>query len=117
MSLKVWLDDDRDPLTDKAATAFWRDAVWVKTPEEAIDLLRGGEVTALSLDNDLALPRDAAGQPREGYVVANWLEEHTYWHADFTPPEVLNAHTGNCIGGAKINRAFESIGRILDRRE
>ena len=43
--MRVWLDDQR------AAPEGW---VHVRTPEEAIELLRGGEVEELSLDHDLA---------------------------------------------------------------
>jgi hypothetical protein len=44
--VKVWLDDQR------AAPEGW---VHVRTPEEAIRLLRRGEVEELSLDHDLGL--------------------------------------------------------------
>jgi hypothetical protein len=44
--VKVWLDDERE------APEGW---VHVRTPEEAIELLRAGEVEELSLDHDLGL--------------------------------------------------------------
>jgi hypothetical protein len=44
--VRVWLDDVRK------APEGW---VHVKTPEEAIDLLRSGEVEEISLDHDLGL--------------------------------------------------------------
>ena len=43
----------------------------VRTPEEAIELLRGGEVEELSLDHDLGL--DVGSRERTGYDVLLWL--------------------------------------------
>src|SRR5439155_2676500 len=45
--MKVWLDDRRSPYPDPDS---W---TWVRTPAEAIELLKTGEVTEISLDHDL----------------------------------------------------------------
>lgn len=50
--MKVFLDDER------AAPAGWVLARW---PDEAIELLRQGGVTHLSLDHDLGDDRKGAG--------------------------------------------------------
>ena len=61
--MKVWLDDKR------TAPAGW---VHVRTPEGAIELLRGGAVEEISLDHDLGL--DVGGREQTGYDVLLWLE-------------------------------------------
>jgi len=98
--VKLWLDDVRNPKSFES----WEDAVWVTTPEEAIDYLDTGRITHLSLDNDLGLP-DA----RDGYMVAQWLEERVHEDDDFMPPSVLNAHTANPIARQKIEAAYRAI--------
>ena len=50
--MRVWLDDA------PAAPEGW---VHVRTPEEAIDLLRAGAVEEISLDHDLGLDIRVAG--------------------------------------------------------
>ena len=115
--MRVWLDDLRDPKSDPASTPFWRDAVWVKTPEAAIALLATGKVQALSLDNDLGLPLDSGGRPREGYMVADWLEQHTFLSEGFTPPRVLNLHSANSVVRRKVEAAFGNIARWAQERD
>lgn len=105
MELKVWLDDERDPKNFKG----WEDAVWVTTPEDAIYLLENREVTSLSLDNDLGLDPDENGTPRDGYIVATWIEERTITDPDYDPPATLNAHTANPPAMKKMDAAFRSI--------
>lgn len=120
--MKVWLDDERDPKKFKG----WEDAIWVTTPEEAIELLMTDEVVALSLDNDLGLP-DAEdfvdlqgytrkGQPRDGYMVACWLEERIVTDDEFLPPDILNAHTANGVNASKMEAAFRKIRRTVASR-
>jgi hypothetical protein len=53
-SVRVWLDDRR------AAPEGW---VHVRTPEEAIDLLRAGGIEELSLDHDLGSTSGCASGP------------------------------------------------------
>ena len=109
--MKLWLDDERDPKGYKG----WEDAVWVTTPEEAVEYLETGLVTHLSLDNDLGLPDDGDG-PRDGYRVATWVEEQTATDPDFMPPGVLNAHTANSVNGPKMEAAFRAIRRMVNGR-
>lgn len=103
--MKLWLDDVRNP----EFYEDWEDAVWVTTPEEAIEYLDTGRITHLSLDNDLGLPDDENGHPRDGYAVAQWLEERAYDDDSFMPPDILNAHTANSVARQKIEAAFRSI--------
>ncbi len=62
--MKVWLDDERP------APNGW---VHVKTPWEAIELLKTNTVQVISLDNDLGLFNYEP--PNEGRHVADWIEE------------------------------------------
>jgi hypothetical protein len=66
--------------------------VHVRTPEEAIDLLRGGRVEELSLDHDLGL--DVGPNEQTGYDVLVWLEREVA-AGRATPPAVIRVHSGN----------------------
>ena len=110
--MKLWLDDERDPKNFKG----WEDAIWVTTPEEAIELLKTDGVEALSLDNDLGLPDDEDGTPRDGYMVACWLEEQVHTDDEFLAPDVLNAHTANSVNNPKMEAAFRAIRRKMASR-
>ncbi len=110
--MRIWLDDERDPRNHKG----WEHAVWLTTPEEVIELLETDGVEALSLDNDLGLPNDEHGQPRDGYKVAKWIEERVFTDDEFIAPDVLNAHTANSVNGPKMEMAFRNIRRQMAAR-
>ncbi len=80
--MKVWLDDRRP------APAGW---VPVRTPEEAIGLLQGGGVEAISLDHDLG--PDDGPRKRTGYDVLLWLEAEVA-AGRTEPPAVMTVHSG-----------------------
>ena len=99
--MKVWLDDVRD------APDGW---VHVRTPEEAIELLRSGKVKEISLDHDLGLASDEA--ERTGYDVLRWLEEAVAnggW--PFRLPEI-RVHSANPVGRRRMEQAIDSIRRL-----
>ena len=98
--MRVWLDDER-PAPDG-----W---VHVRTPEEAIELLRGGGVEELSLDHDLGL--DVGPRERTGYDVLLWLEEEIA-AGRARPPAVLAVHSGNVGAVKRMEQAIESIRRL-----
>jgi Cyclic-phosphate processing Receiver domain len=106
--MKVWLDDRRAPHPDPET---W---IWVKTPAEAIELLRTGEVTELSLDHDLGL----LDGEREltGYDVVPWIEEAPATQG-FVPPETIRVHSSNSSAGPKMERGIGSdqVARALRR--
>lgn len=81
--MRVWLDDRRP------APPGW---VHVTTPEQAIELLRGGAVEELSLDHDLGL--DVGPHERTGYDVLLWLEAEVEAGRE-VPPAVMTVHSGN----------------------
>jgi hypothetical protein len=96
----VWLDDRRP------APEGW---VHVRTPEEAIELLRGGEVEELSLDHDLGL--DVGARERTGYDVLLWLEAEVA-AGRARPPAVMRVHSGNVGAVTRMEQAVESIRRL-----
>jgi hypothetical protein len=98
--VKVWLDDQR------AAPEGW---VHVQTPEEAIELLRGGEVDEISLDHDLGL--DVGARERTGYDVLLWLEAEVA-AGRARPPAVMRVHSGNVGAVKRMEQAIASIRRF-----
>ena len=94
--MKVFLEDRR------RAPDGWRQVRW---PQEAIELLAGGQVTHLSLDHDLG--DDEHGT---GYDVILWLEEAVATRG-FHPPEVV-VHSANSSARAKMEAGIRSIRRF-----
>jgi hypothetical protein len=84
-SVKVFLDDMRIPsmVFGEQADKEW---VTVATVEEVIALLLAGNVSHLSLDNDLG-----PGEP-EGHTAVTWMIENNVW-----PTTAVYAHTGNIV--------------------
>lgn|SRR5690554_5670735 len=80
--MKVFLDDERKT-PDGWVRVYW--------PDEAIALLRTGEVTEISLDHDLG--DDALGA---GYDVVLWMEEAVARYG-FMPPRIT-VHSANTPG-------------------
>lgn len=94
--MKVYLDDERS--TPKG---------WVRTywPEEAIELLKTGTVTEISLDHDLG--DDCRGT---GYSVLLWLEEQVAVHG-MVPP-IMHVHSANASARQKMEAAIATINRL-----
>ena len=91
--MKVFLDDMRTP------PAGWELGFW---PEEAIVLLRTGEVTDLWLDHDRG--DDVRGT---GYDVLLWIEEAVVL-TDFKPPRI-RIHSANPAARLRMDAAVRSI--------
>lgn len=100
--MKMWLDDIREPW--KFGAIGWE---WVKTAEEAINLLKAGEVEVASLDHDLSdehypwnrsneydMPVSGAGT---GYDVVCWMEENNAW-----PKGGVSVHSMNPVGRKRM---------------
>jgi hypothetical protein len=90
--MNLWLDDVRDPVEYGHINY-----VWVKTAEEAIELLKKEKIKIASLDHDL-------GTEKTGYNVVCWMEENNVW------PEKTFVHSQNPVGKQKmlvaINRHY-----------
>ena len=101
--MKVWLDDRRD------AADGW---LHVRTPDEAIELLRTGQVEEISLDHDLGL-FTTEGKEWTGYAVLKWLEhEVATGTAAFDIP-IISIHSANPVGRKRMEQAIASIARLL----
>jgi hypothetical protein len=104
--VRVWLDDRRPP---HPKPDEW---VWVRTPAEAIELLKTGEVSELSLDHDLGL---LDGEREEtGYDVVTWIEEAVATRG-FVPPQTIRVHSSNASAAPKMERGIEAIWRLAGR--
>ncbi len=72
--ISLWLDDERDPRDSFIQERFGAkgNEMWVKTVEEAINILKNQNVESISFDNDL-------GEGKlEGYNLAKWIEEEAF---------------------------------------
>ena len=94
--MKVFLDDERIAPDDWVA---------VRWPEEAIALLKTGNVTDMSLDHDLG--DDEHGT---GYDVILWIEEAVATK-NFSPP-CITVHSANSSARKKMELGIESIQRL-----
>lgn len=94
--MKLWLDDAREP-PDETWT-------WVRTVEAATALMRTGEVTEASLDNDLG--SDDNGQRLdEGRVLCRWMAETNRW-----PSQEITIHSGNVSATAIMKEVIRQHG-------
>ncbi|MFN3194273.1 MAG: cyclic-phosphate processing receiver domain-containing protein [Aureliella sp.] len=97
--MKVYLDDERE------TPVGWTRVYW---PDEAIELLKTGQVIEISLDHDLG--DDERGT---GYDVVKWIEEQVVTNS-FIPP-VIRVHSANISARQKMELGIESIRRLADR--
>lgn len=97
---KLWLDDIREPWNH--GCVGW---TWVKTAEDAIELLKKEFVEEASLDHDLApehypfsdVPESQYTQ-KTGYDVVLWLEQNPeYW-----PKNGVRVHSMNPVGRQRM---------------
>jgi hypothetical protein len=98
MDIKIWLDDER-PMPGNYNTH-------VKTALEAIELLKQGRVTAISLDHDLGEPEAGSG-----YDVAKWIEEQAFHQKEQSPNLIVSIHTDNPVGRQNMKYAIQNAER------
>jgi len=91
--MKVYLDDER------RTPNGWRRVHW---PEEAIELLKSGDVKEISLDHDLG--DDEKGT---GYDVVLWIEEAVFTRG-FEPPK-MRVHSANSSARFKMELGIKKI--------
>ena len=108
--MKIWLDDERDPTDPKIQSLFGSvgDEIWIKTARDAINLLKGKEVSFISLDHDLGIPSAGTGAD-----VANWIEEQAYHKS--IPKLTWFVHSKNPIGNQNIRKALEKADEYWNR--
>ncbi|TWU39989.1 hypothetical protein Q31b_33050 [Novipirellula aureliae] len=99
--MKIYLDDER------TTPDGWHRAYW---PDEAIDLLKAGDVTEISLDHDLG--DDERGT---GYDVVIWIEEQVALHG-FVPPAMM-VHSANVSARTKMENGIRAIETMVRKRD
>ena len=87
------MDDERE------TPEGWERVYW---PEEAIELLKSGEVTHISLDHDLGDDERGTGND-----VLLWIEEAVYT-SDFKPP-IITVHSANSSARIKMELGISNI--------
>lgn len=98
--MKVYLDDERE------TPPGWMRVYW---PNEAIDLLKRGEVNEISLDHDLG--DDERGT---GYDVLLWIEEQVF-HYNFKPT-IIHVHSANASAREKMESAVRTIQKLFHHK-
>lgn len=95
----MWLDDIREPW--RFGCVGWR---WAKSADEAIEVLRRGNVVEASLDHDLDIYATIGEPPRErtGYDVVCWMEANDVW-----PRDGVRVHSMNPAGAARMRQVIE----------
>lgn len=103
--LRVWLDDALDEPARRPPEGW----LGVKTPMDAIALLKTGRVVEISLDHDLGIFHED-GSEETGYDVLLWIEEQVALHG-FKPPALMKPHSSNSSAHDKMLRAIDAIQR------
>lgn len=98
--MKVYLDDERKT-PEGWVRVFW--------PEKAIELLKTGSVSEISLDHDLG--DDAHGT---GYDVVLWIEEAVVTQ-NFVPPKI-KVHSANSSARYKMELGIANINKVVSGR-
>ena len=106
----LWLDDERDPQDEVIKLKFGAkgNELWVKTADEAIEMLKSGKVAHISLDHDLGPPEAGTG-----YDVAKWIEEKAF--GEELPQLEWRIHTQNPIGESNMKQALQNADRFWDK--
>lgn len=109
--MKLWLDDERSPKDPYIQEWFGAvgDEVWVKTANDAIHLLKTGQVVYISFDHDLG---NGAG---DGSQVADWIEEQAF--NGNIPRLEWAVHSKNQVGAKAITAAMMNADRFWDKHE
>lgn len=94
--MRVWLDDIRE-----MPEGF---DLHARTFEEAIDLLKTGDITHLSFDHDLGMAGETVA--KTGYDVAVWIESKAF--AGKLSPLTWEIHSANPVGRRNIEVAMNN---------
>ena len=107
--MKLWLDDERNPRDPKIQYEFGAagDEVWVKDAHSAIQYLKQGNVTEISLDHDLGI-----GVAGDGMDVAKLIEEQAF-HGTL-PRLIWSVHSMNPVGAKNMTRALMNAEKYWD---
>jgi DNA-binding response OmpR family regulator len=87
--INLWLDDARNPISDSY--------VWVKTVEEAIEIVKNNEIEFMSLDHDL-------GPGKDGYDFVRWIVENKI------DVPLIRVHSFNSSGKDRMEKLLRENG-------
>jgi hypothetical protein len=97
-SLSLWLDDER-PMPEGFD-------IHARTADKAVEFLKSGVVTRVSLDHDLG---DGNGT---GYDVAKYIEEAAF--KGELPRMEVGVHSANPVGRVNIRRCIDNANRFWE---
>lgn len=100
-TISVWLDDIRPTPSGYTHTA--------RTAEEAIDLLKTGRVSIISLDHDLGDEKITGS----GYDVAAFIEQEAFF--DRIPRLLWHIHSQNSVGVKNMTAALTAAEKSWER--
>ncbi len=100
--INIWLDDERDPNDPIIIKLFgtkdnW---TWVKTIEEALDIITTNKINMISLDHDL-------GYEKTGYDLITKIEELTFTGNLY--PFYILIHSQNPVGIQRMKTVAKRI--------
>lgn len=87
--MKLWLDDIRR-LPRLSFGVDMPDWVLAHSVNEAIEIMKSGEVTFASLDHDLGIYHQDGGN---GIKLLDWMAENNIW-----PKDGISVHSANPVG-------------------
>lgn len=110
--IRIWLDDTRDPKHPDTMRIFGSrgDEVWIKTSQEAMEVLSQNQVEFISFDHDLGEESD-----HDANYVAIKIEEKAFY--GMCNPIEWRIHSRNPVGSAVIKVAMESADRLWVRQK
>jgi hypothetical protein len=92
--MKIFLDDIRNAPDDSWTV--------VRTAQEALKLLKEGNVEVISLDHDLGSGK------LTGYDVVKWIEKEVFLKKEYKSP-AIQIHSANPVGRQNISAAIKRI--------
>jgi hypothetical protein len=112
-SIRLWLDDERDPSHWSPSSFFGIKWTWVKTAKEAVELLRTGKVFEISFDHDLGEEQDPIYF--NGYSVAQFIEQEAFYG---TLDRIKwDVHSANPVGRKNIEACMQQADKFWAEHE
>lgn len=99
--MKIYLEDER------TTPGGWVRVYW---PDGAIELIRTGQVTQISLDHD---PGD--DKRGTGFDIVLCIEEQIALHGFFRP--LMKVHSANVSARTKMENGIRAIEAMVSRRD
>ena len=91
--MRIWLDDERQPPEES-------DYIWIRHPDDCIEILKSGLVQDISLDHDL-------GTELNGHDVVVFIENLFFTRGII--PTLCRIHSPNPVGAQRMKIALERL--------